>query len=145
MRSPPARRSPPSSPPRCRRSPRARAPRSRARAPRRARPVPPVTVSAVRAISERLLADSAPTTFASVPAPRYALDLDVSPFESHDRVARYVALFAGEGRERFAARVQRGTRFDPLIRGRLRAAGLPEDLTYLALVESGYDPNAVSR
>jgi membrane-bound lytic murein transglycosylase D len=106
---------------------------------------PAVTDSAVRAISERLLADSDSAVHAAVPAPRFALDVDVSPFESHDRVARYVALFTGEGRDRFAARVQRGTRFDSLIRGRLRAAGLPEDLTYLALVESGYDPNAVSR
>ncbi|MGH7635687.1 MAG: transglycosylase SLT domain-containing protein, partial [Gemmatimonadaceae bacterium] len=31
------------------------------------------------------------------------------------------------------------------IRSKLHAAGLPEDLTYLALIESGYDPDAYSR
>src|SRR5258708_14433906 len=32
-----------------------------------------------------------------------------------------------------------------MIRASLRAGGLPEDLYYLALVESGFDPNAYSR
>jgi membrane-bound lytic murein transglycosylase D len=32
-----------------------------------------------------------------------------------------------------------------MIRAKLAAAGLPEDLYYLALVESGFDPNAYSR
>jgi membrane-bound lytic murein transglycosylase D len=31
-----------------------------------------------------------------------------------------------------------------MIRAKLCKAGLPEDLTYLALIESGYDPNAYS-
>ena len=72
-------------------------------------------------------------------------DLDVRSYETHDRVAHYVQLFSTDGRERFAARLSRGTRYEPMIRAKLRASGMPEDLTYLALIESGYDPHAYSR
>jgi membrane-bound lytic murein transglycosylase D len=72
-------------------------------------------------------------------------DLDVRSYETHDRVAHYVRLFSTDGRDRFAARLSRGSRYEPMIREKLRANGMPEDLTYLALIESGYDPHAYSR
>ena len=73
-------------------------------------------------------------------------DLDVRSYETHDRVEYYVGLFStGRGRETFTARLSRGTRYEPMIRAKLRAGGMPEDLTYLALIESGYDPHAYSR
>jgi membrane-bound lytic murein transglycosylase D len=73
-------------------------------------------------------------------------DLDVRSYETHDRVEHYVGLFStGRGRETFSARLSRGTRYEPMIRAKLRAGGMPEDLTYLALIESGYDPHAYSR
>jgi membrane-bound lytic murein transglycosylase D len=72
--------------------------------------------------------------------------LDVRSYETHDRVEHYVGLFSsGSGRERFIARLSRGTRYAPMIRAKLRASGLPEELTYLALIESGYDPHAYSQ
>lgn len=72
-------------------------------------------------------------------------DLDVRSYETHDRVAHYVNLFTGTARARFSERLTRGTRYEPMIRAKLRASGMPEDLTYLALIESGYDPDAYSR
>lgn len=72
-------------------------------------------------------------------------DIDVRSFEGHERVARYVQLFAGSARDRFARRLERGTRYDAMIRAKLRAGGIPEDMTYLALIESGYNPHAYSR
>ncbi len=73
-------------------------------------------------------------------------DIDVRSYETHDRVEYYVGLFSGRGgRERFTARLSRGTRYEPMVRSKLRASGMPEDLTYLALIESGYDPHAYSR
>jgi membrane-bound lytic murein transglycosylase D len=39
----------------------------------------------------------------------------------------------------------RSARFEPMIRARFRAEGLPGDLGYLALIESGYSSEAVSR
>ena len=52
---------------------------------------------------------------------------------------------SGETKDRFVDRLSHGTRYEPLIRARLRAGDLPEDMYYLALVESGFNPNAYSR
>lgn len=72
-------------------------------------------------------------------------DIDVRSYETHERVAHYVSLFSTTARERTVSRLTRGTRYQPMIRSKLREAGMPEDLTYLAFIESGYDPNAYSR
>ena len=72
-------------------------------------------------------------------------DLNVLSYESHERVSHYVRQFSGPARDRMSKRLQLGTRYDPMIRAKLRAAGMPEDLTYLALIESGYDKHAYSR
>jgi membrane-bound lytic murein transglycosylase D len=72
-------------------------------------------------------------------------DIDVRSYETRERVAYWVTRFTGDARDRFQAQVERGTRYEPLMRARLRAAGLPGDLVYLALIESGYDPHAYSR
>ncbi|MBA3672589.1 MAG: hypothetical protein H0W68_11310, partial [Gemmatimonadaceae bacterium] len=72
-------------------------------------------------------------------------DINVAPFAGHARVAHYVEQFTGPSRERITARLERGTRYEPMIRARMRAGGLPEDMYYLALVESGFDNHAYSR
>ncbi|MDF1502094.1 transglycosylase SLT domain-containing protein, partial [Roseisolibacter sp. H3M3-2] len=72
-------------------------------------------------------------------------DLDVHDFEDEERVQHYVRLFTGNARTTFTNWLSRGSRYEAMIRTRLRAAGLPEDLRFLPLVESGYDQNAVSR
>jgi membrane-bound lytic murein transglycosylase D len=41
--------------------------------------------------------------------------------------------------------MQRGIRYEPMIRKTFREAGIAEDFYFLALVESGYDPHAYSR
>lgn len=72
-------------------------------------------------------------------------DIDVTSYATHDRVEHYVNLFTGPARERIQTRLQRGKRYEPMIRAKFRAAGIPEDMYYLGLVESGYDPHAYSR
>jgi membrane-bound lytic murein transglycosylase D len=72
-------------------------------------------------------------------------DIEVRSYESTDRVEHYVQLVTGPAREHIVSRLQRGTRYEPMIRATLRAGGLPEDMYYLAFVESGFDPNAYSR
>ena len=72
-------------------------------------------------------------------------DIDVRSFETHERVTFYLQMFTTTARDRFTERLSRGTRYEPMIRAKLRASGMPEDLTYLALIESGYDPHAYSR
>lgn len=72
-------------------------------------------------------------------------DIDVSSYATHDQVERYVTLFTGPARERIQVRLQRGKRYEAMIRAKFRAGGIPEDMYYLGLVESGYDPHAYSR
>ena len=72
-------------------------------------------------------------------------DMDVRTYETQDRVAYYVNMFSGRSRERIAERLERGTRYEPMIRAKMKAGGLPEDMYYLALVESGFDPHAYSK
>jgi membrane-bound lytic murein transglycosylase D len=93
------------------------------------------------------VAPAAPTVPVEVPhvhSPGVAWDLEVHPYEQHERVRHYVHVFSGPARAQFLEWLGRGARFQPIIHERLRAAGLPEDLYYLALVESGYEPHAVS-
>lgn len=71
-------------------------------------------------------------------------DIDVRSYESKSKVERYVQLFTGPAKDHIEEQLSRGTRYEPLIRAKFRAGGLPEDLYYLALVESGFDPNAYS-
>jgi len=72
-------------------------------------------------------------------------DIDVRSYETTTRVAHYVSHFSGPAREFIQTRLSDGTRFEAMIRGALRNGGIPEDMYYLALVESGFDPNAYSR
>src|SRR5690606_4864411 len=71
-------------------------------------------------------------------------DIVVAPYETHARVEHYVARFTGPARGWMSERLARGTRYEPMIRQKLRAAGLPEDMYYLAFVESGFKANAFS-
>lgn len=72
-------------------------------------------------------------------------DLDVESYLSQERVEHFVRLFSGSARQRIAERLEQGTRYEPMIRQRMREGGLPEDMYYLALVESGFNPHAYSR
>lgn len=68
------------------------------------------------------------------------------PLEMNDQVARWIEFFTTDrGRERFAIYLQRAGRYEEMIREKARAAELPEDLLYLAMIESGMNPNAYSR
>jgi membrane-bound lytic murein transglycosylase D len=60
-------------------------------------------------------------------------------------VLAYIELFQGRLHEWFAAGLQRGARYLPMIQNVFRAEGLPLDLAYVPLIESAFNPNAVSR
>jgi membrane-bound lytic murein transglycosylase D len=78
-------------------------------------------------------------------SPEPTWDIDVRSYETHKRVEYYLERFQGPVRATFSEWLSRGTRYEPMIRAKLQAAGLPGDLTYLALIESGYNPHAYSR
>jgi membrane-bound lytic murein transglycosylase D len=84
---------------------------------------------------------------ASSPAPvtTPVWDIDVASYEGQDRVAYFVSRYTGPSRATFQRALTRQTRYAELITTKLRAGGLPEDMLYLALIESAYDVHAYSR
>ena len=106
-----------------------------------------VTVADVSREAVRVFGDgAAPLAAAPVLAAGAPVwDIDVKSYETRARVEAYVRIFTGRAKGVFATALQRQTRYGPMIRERLRAKGLPEDLTYLALVESWFNPHAYSR
>jgi membrane-bound lytic murein transglycosylase D len=76
---------------------------------------------------------------------RSMFDIDVKNFEDHGRVKFWINFFNGPARERMGIWLQRMPRYEPDFRAKLIAKGLPGDLAYLPLIESGYSPTAVSR
>lgn len=67
------------------------------------------------------------------------------PITMNDDVERWLEFFRGDGRENFTIYLQRAGRYEPMMRAILRDAGLPEDLVYMSLIESGFSPRAYSR
>ncbi len=63
----------------------------------------------------------------------------------NERVLAYIELFQGRLRDWFSTGLQRGSRYLPMIQDVFRAEGLPLDLAYVPLIESAFNPNAVSR
>jgi len=71
-------------------------------------------------------------------------DIDVRSYEAVARVQHFIEAFTGPARQRFVDRLEKGTRYEAMIRERMRAGDLPEDMYYLAFVESGFNPHAYS-
>lgn len=67
------------------------------------------------------------------------------PAKRTDRVAYWEGVLSGPRREKMQEWLEQSGRYVPMIRQKLRARGMPEDLVYLALAESGFSPNALSR
>ena len=86
-----------------------------------------------------------PAARADSVAPRPTWDIDVRSYEGKARVSHYVDRFSGRAKEYIAQRLSAGSRYEPMIRARMRQGGIPEDMYYLALIESGFNPNAYSR
>src|SRR5687767_10440274 len=69
-------------------------------------------------------------------------DIDVETYNSHHRVQWYLDFFLGPGRERMQIWLNRMQRYELMIRARLAQEGMPGDLVYLALIESGFSNTA---
>jgi len=81
----------------------------------------------------------------ALPATPVSWDIDVDTYHDHDRVQYYLDFFQGKGRERMGIWLTRMPRYEGMIRTRLQEQGLPGDLVYLALIESGFSNSATSR
>lgn len=67
------------------------------------------------------------------------------PLEKHKSVDKYVSLFQDRLRPNFEKWLSRSGRYIPMMQEILREYELPEDLVYLSLIESGFNPKAFSR
>ncbi len=66
------------------------------------------------------------------------------PVELNDAVVAYIRFFQTDTREHFARWLSRSTRYLPMMRGVLEKQGLPLDLVYLSMIESGFSSYATS-
>jgi len=121
-------------------------------APRRAVRVPPVQTPADSMADARAL-DSLQSIEPDAAIPDLTVsdltqptwDLNVEAYADHPRVAYYIDYFTGKARDRFQVWLERMPRYESFVRQELTSRGLPGDLVYLALIESGFSTVAVSR
>ncbi|MEN0063663.1 MAG: LysM peptidoglycan-binding domain-containing protein [Myxococcota bacterium] len=74
-----------------------------------------------------------------------AAEFDI-PMETNEWVAKWVRYFnQGRGRQYFERWLERATRYEAWMRTGLEEVGLPGDLVYLSMIESGYSNQAYSR
>lgn len=67
------------------------------------------------------------------------------PIVVNKEVERFIKYFQTTGKRFFTQWLVRSGRYLPMVKEILRDSGLPEDLAYLALIESGFSPHARSR
>ncbi len=67
------------------------------------------------------------------------------PIVVNDQVEHCILLFQTTIRDKFATWLARSGKYIPFMKNLLKEQGLPEDLVYMALIESGFDPHAYSR
>ncbi len=66
------------------------------------------------------------------------------PIQMNKQVRAYLTYFSTERKEIIRRQLARSTRYLPMIKDVFQEYGLPEDLAYLAMIESGFNPNARS-
>ncbi len=71
-------------------------------------------------------------------------ELEVIPTEINGSVEKWVNYFQGRGRPHMEKYLLRSTRYEALMKKVLRDNKLPEDLFYVALIESGFSSQAFS-
>lgn len=67
------------------------------------------------------------------------------PIVINKQVETYLNIFQNVQRKAFRRWLERSSKYLPMIQRELREAGLPQDLAYLAMIESGFNQRAYSR
>jgi membrane-bound lytic murein transglycosylase D len=71
-------------------------------------------------------------------------DLADIPVSVNKAVLQWIDYFQGRGRPHMERYLSRSTRYAPIMKEILKKEGLPEDLIYIALIESGFSSTAHS-
>ena len=102
-------------------------------------------VASASPVSAAAEAPSSAVRFASrteAAQPRAVWDL---PRTRNERVDYWIDFLKGRNRDRTHLWLEREGKYGGYIRSQLRARGMPEDLLYLGMIESGLSPHAYSR
>jgi membrane-bound lytic murein transglycosylase D len=67
------------------------------------------------------------------------------PVTRNERVEKWIRFLSNGNSDNTRLWLERSGRYEPMIRAQLRDRGMPEDLVYLAFIESGFSPRAYSR
>ena len=76
--------------------------------------------------------------------PKNGTDFDI-PIVMNARVEHFIRYFQTSGKKIFSGWLERSAKYIPMMKTLLKENGLPEDLVYMALIESGFNPYAISR
>ncbi len=87
----------------------------------------------VSLVSDAISASAPPVTHWDIPVVR------------NESVDRFVTLFSERQTDRMALYLKRSGQYEGMIREKLRSRGMPEDLLYLSMIESGFNPTARSK
>ena len=68
---------------------------------------------------------------------------DVS-LDSNKKVDQWLSYFTGRGRKYMHIYLERSARYIPMMKATFRERGMPEDLAYIAMIESGFSATAHS-
>lgn len=71
-------------------------------------------------------------------------ELETIPIEINEKVEMWIKYFQTRGRPHMERYLARSTRYEALMKKVLRDNNLPEDLFYIALIESGFSSRATS-
>jgi hypothetical protein len=115
----------------------------------------PVSANATGTLAPSIKGDESLTTSSEVGEDKSANELiyhgEKIPYTSFDlpvemnpAVAKWITYFTGKGRDRFEKYLERSEYFIPYLKPILKNAKAPEDLVYLAMIESGFNNNARS-
>jgi len=80
--------------------------------------------------------------FVDLPTKKVTYDF---PIVLNKQVEAYLDIFQNQQKKTFRKWLVRSGKYLPLFQKELRDAGLPEDLAYLAMIESGFNQRAYSR
>ncbi len=107
------------------------------------RPPAEVTPDSLIAVSPAPTADEVEKVKAELSA-EAARSFDI-PIVVNEAVLRAIAFYQFRTPQAFAGALKRSGRYLPLMRGILAEQGLPQDLVYVAMIESAFKPAAHSR
>jgi len=124
---------------------------------------PPTLTESTRELVEERLAELDYVGFVGAEAPvEYYLDpLDATdldplhldrvnpaefdiPIVVNDMVKKWMVYFLGKGRKYYTRYLMRSTKWMPLMHAEIDSRGMPRDLVYLSMIESGFTTSATS-